>query len=123
MSTYKTQRGMSYSLLLVLLIVAGIFFAIGMKLLSPYQDNRVITSMMEGLVEEPETAIDTQRGTRLKINKRLLINQVRLPKGAITMDDNEGVRTFTVKYDVTVPMFYNVDALVKFNEQYKVTLR
>lgn len=124
MSMYKTQRGMSFFSLMIILIVAGVFLAVGMKLVPPYWDHSLVTSMMEELVEQPETKTDSPRDTRTKISKRLRINQVKLPsQDAIAIDVKEGIKTLTLKYDIIVPMFYNVDAVVKFNEQYEVIIR
>ncbi|MBR9866307.1 MAG: DUF4845 domain-containing protein [Oceanospirillales bacterium] len=124
MSIRYRQRGVSFFSLMIILIVAGIFFAVGMKLFPAYWDHGLVTSMMEELVAEPETAKDSPTATRLKISKRLRINQVHLPvQEAIKIQEKEGVKTLTLQYDVTVPMFYNVDAVVKFHEQYEVIIR
>jgi len=124
MSIRYRQQGVSFFSLLIILIVAGIFFSVGMKLFPAYWDHGLVTSMMEELVAEPETAKDSPTATRLKISKRLRINQVHLPvQEAIKIQEKEGVKTLTLQYDVTVPMFYNVDAVVKFHEQYEVIIR
>ena len=124
MSMLHKQRGVSFFSLMIILIVAGIFFAVGMKLFPVYWDHSLVTSMMEELVAEPETAKDSPTATRLKISKRLRINQVHLPvQEAIKIQEKEGVKTLTLQYDITVPMFYNVDAVVKFHEQYEVIIR
>ncbi|MDO6564449.1 DUF4845 domain-containing protein [Amphritea sp. 1_MG-2023] len=124
MSIRNKQRGVSFFSLMIILIVAGVFFAVGMKLFPVYWDHSLVTSMMEELVEEPETKRDSPTETRMKVSKRLRINQVSLPvKDAVIIDEKEGVKNITLKYDVTVPMFYNVDAVVKFHEQYEVIIR
>lgn len=124
MSMYKAQRGMSFFSLMIILIVAGIFLSVAFKLYPAYWDHGLVTSMMEELVEQPETKTDSPTETRSKIDKRLRINQVTLPsRKAVTIDVKEGVKTLTLKYDVIVPMFSNVDAVVKFNEQYEVIIR
>ncbi len=124
MSIRNKQRGVSFFSLMIILIVAGIFFAVGMKLLPVYWDHGLVTSMMEELVEEPETKKDSPVETRNKISKRLRINQVKLPvQDAVGIAVKDGVKTITLQYNVTVPMFYNVDAVVKFHEQYEVIVR
>ncbi len=124
MSIRSKQRGVSFFSLMIILIVAGIFFAVGMKLFPVYWDHSLVTSMMEELVDEPETKKDSPTETRMKISKRLRINQVNLPvQDAVKIDIKEGVKTLTLEYNVTVPMFYNVDAVVKFHEQYEVIVR
>ncbi|WP_417224960.1 DUF4845 domain-containing protein [Amphritea sp.] len=124
MSIRNKQQGVSFFALMIILIVAGVFFAVGMKLFPVYWDHSLVTSMMEELVEEPDTKKDNPAETRQKISKRLRINQVSLPvSDAVIIAEKEGVKLITLKYDVTVPMFYNVDAVVKFHEQYEVIIR
>lgn len=57
---------------------------------------------------------------RNNINKRLTINQVKLPSPeALTIVNEQGVIKFTINYEQRVPMFYNIDAVVKFNDYYE----
>lgn len=123
MSMCKSQRGISFFSLLVILVVAGMFLSVGFKLYSPYWNHSQVSSIMEDLTHELDTKTDTPRETRLKISKRLLINQIKLPPGAVVIKIHEGVKTLTLKYNIVVPMYYNVDAVVKFNEQYEVIIR
>ena len=126
MSMRNKQKGMSFFALMIVLIIGGIFFSVGFKLYPAYWDNRLVTSVMDDLVEASETRDDSATEIRTKISKRLRINQVRLPvplEKAVVIEEDEGVKTITLKYDVIVPMFYNVDAVVKFHEQYEVISR
>lgn len=126
MSMRNKQKGMSFFSLLIVLIIGGIFFSVGFKLYPAYWDNRIVASVLEDLVENTDTRSDSATEIRTKISKRLRINQVRLPiplDNAVKIDVEEGVKTITLKYDVVVPMFYNVDAVVKFHEQYEVISR
>jgi hypothetical protein len=40
-------------------------------------------------------------------------------KDSLQVTQKEGVLYFDLVYEVRVPMFYNVDALVKFEEHYE----
>ena len=126
MSMRNKQQGMSFFSLIIILIIGGIFLSVGFKLYPAYWDNRLVTSVMEDLVASAETRDDSATQIRTKISKRLRINQVRLPiplKEAVVIEEDAGVKTITLKYDIVVPMFYNVDAVVKFHEQYEVISR
>lgn len=124
MTVLAKQKGMTFFSLMIVLIVAGVFFSVGFKLYPAYWDNHLVKSVLTDLVAEDATRDDSVHEIRSKIQKRLRINQVKLPsQEAITFNTDEGVRTITLAYEVQVPMFYNVDALVKFNDQYKVILR
>jgi len=124
MALRNKQQGATFFSIMIVLIVAGIFLAVGFKLYPPYYDHYLIKSVVSDMVENTEEASKSAGEFRSTLNKRLRINQVKLPtKEALTFVRDEGITTITLKYSVTVPMFYNVDALVKFDEQYEVISR
>ncbi|GAA0702447.1 hypothetical protein GCM10009104_34790 [Marinobacterium maritimum] len=114
------QRGASFTSTLVGLIVAGIFFSVGFKLYSPYWQHAAINSIVKTASEDPDELSKSLRELRRDLDKKLLINQVELPeKDSLKIRLEEGVIYFDLVYQVQVPMFYNVDALVKFEEHYE----
>ncbi len=114
------QRGASFTSTLVSLIVAGIFFAVGFKLFSPYWDHATINSIIQSTSEDPDELSKSLRELRRDLEKKFYINQVELPeKESLQVHLEEGVIHFDLVYEVRVPMFYNVDALVKFEEHYE----
>ncbi|MBP0048378.1 DUF4845 domain-containing protein [Marinobacterium sp. AK62] len=114
------QRGASLLSTLLVLIVAGVFFSVGFKLFTPYKDHATINSIMTNMVSDPEELTVSIREMRSNLDKRFLINQVKLPnREALDIRLEEGVLYFDLKYEVRVPMFYNVDALVTFEEHYE----
>ena len=124
MAMRKTQVGASFFSTLIVLIVAGIFLSVGFKLYPAYWDHYLIKSVVTELAESPDEASLPVPEVKSLLSKRFLINQVRLPnKDALTIERDEGIITFTLNYDVQVPMFSNVDALIKFDEQFEVISR
>lgn len=114
------QRGASFTSTLVGLIVAGIFFSVGFKLYSPYWQHAAINSIVAKASEDPDELSKPVRDIRRDFDKKFLINQVSLPeKDSLQVRLEEGVLYFDLVYEVRVPMFYNVDALVKFEEHYE----
>ena len=114
------QRGASLLSTLLVLIVVGVFFSVGFKLFTPYKDHATINSIMTNMVSDPEELTVSIREMRSNLDKRFLINQVKLPnREALDIRLEEGVLYFDLKYEVRVPMFYNVDALVTFEEHYE----
>lgn len=114
------QRGISFMSLLVVLMVAGIFFTVGFKLFTPYADHGTITSVIESVVADQEELKKPLDQIKRDIARRFTINQVSLPeKDSLKITQKESELTFDIKYEIRVPMFYNVDAVVKFEEQYK----
>lgn len=114
------QRGASLLSTLIGLIVAGIFFSVGFKLFTPYKDHATIDSIISNMVEDPDEMSGSIRDIRTGLDKRFLINQVKLPnRDSLDIRLEEGVLYFDLKYEERVPMFYNVDAMVKFEEHYE----
>lgn len=114
------QRGASLLSTLIALIVAGIFFSVGFKLFTPYKDHATIDSIISNMVEDPDEMAGSIRDIRTGLDKRFLINQVKLPnRDSLDIRLEEGVLYFDLKYEERVPMFYNVDAMVKFEEHYE----
>lgn len=115
-----SQRGASLLSTLLVLIVAGVFVSVGFKLFTPYKDHATINSIVSDMVSDPEELTVSIREMRSNLDKRFLINQVRLPSPeALDIRQEEGVLYFDLKYEVRVPMYYNVDALVTFEEHYE----
>ncbi|MEH6577617.1 MAG: DUF4845 domain-containing protein [Amphritea sp.] len=124
MTLRKTQVGASFFSTMIVLIVAGIFFTVGFKLYPAYWDHYLLKSVVTELAERPDEASLPAAEVKMLLNKRFRINQVRLPnKNALTIERDEGIITITLNYDVQVPMFSNVDALIKFDEQFEVISR
>lgn len=114
------QRGASFSSTLITLMVAGIFFAVGFKLFSAYWDHATINSIVKSTSEDPDEIAKSIRDLRRDLDKKFYINQVELPeKDSLKVRLEEGVIHFDLVYEVRVPMFYNVDALVMFEEHYE----
>lgn len=119
----RFQRGASFLSILIGLIIAGFFFSVAFKLFTPYKDHATIDSILTTLVEDPNQISESSRSIRSNIEKRFVINQVTLPdREAIQIRQEEGKIFLDLNYEVRVPMFYNVDAMVKFEEHYEAVL-
>jgi len=114
------QRGATMTSVLIGLIVAGIFFTVAFKLFTPYKDHATMASIMEDMVEDQDELSNGVRQIRSNLYRRFLINQVELPNDeALNIRLEEGVYYFDLVYEIRVPMFYNIDAIVKFEEHYE----
>ena len=120
----RQQCGASFFSTMMILAVVGIFAAVGFKLYPVYFDHYLINSVMQDLVETPSETAKSNREIRLSLYKRFRVNQVKLPsEEALILERDSGVLTISLNYQVEVPMFYNVAALVKFEEKYEVIPR
>ncbi|MCP4598883.1 DUF4845 domain-containing protein [Neptuniibacter sp.] len=119
-STRKQQQGATFFSILIVLIVAGIFFSVAFKLYPAYTDNLTIDSVLTEVMNDREELAKGPSGMKRDITKKFRINQVKLPsKDSLKITRDKGIIRMDLKYEVRIPMFYNVDAMVKFEKQYE----
>lgn len=118
-STLKRQTGASIFSILIVLIVAGFLFSIAFKLFPAYVDNKTIDAVVAEAMADPEELAKGPRAMRVDMTKKLVINQVKVPKDGLTIVEKDGLIIATLDYEVRVPMFGNVDAVVFFSKEYE----
>ncbi|WP_246077661.1 DUF4845 domain-containing protein [Neptunomonas concharum] len=120
---YKHEKGASFFSILIVLLMAGTLLSIAFKLYQPYIDHLTIKSVVEDITTDLDELRKPPATIRSDINKRLYINQVSLPSPeALVITKEKGVMTFTLNYEVRLPMFFNIDAVTKFSEQYEAVV-
>lgn len=116
----KQQQGASFFSILIILIVAGIFFTVGFKLYPAYVDYATVDSVLTDVIEDREQLKQSPKQLRNNMNKKFRINQVKLPaKDSLLITKDKGVVRMVLNYEVRIHMFKNVDAVVKFDKQYE----
>ena len=111
----KKQVGSSmYATMFIILVL--IFIAVtAMKLWAPYFDDMAVKTALKNLAEEQTTRSMGPNEIRKTINKRLEINGVTLTKDEILIKKEEGDITIDIVYERRIPMYGNVDAMLKFS--------
>lgn len=116
----RKQSGASFFGVLSVLILLGLVFSVAFKLFSPYWEYRTISAVVLATSEDREELGRPLAQIRSNIDRRFLINQVSLPnKEALTITDDAGMIFFNLDYEVRVPMFGNIDAVVMFQDTYE----
>lgn len=118
-STLKQQAGASIFSIVIVLIVAGFLFSIAFKLFPAYVDNKTIDAVVAEAMNDPEELAKGPRVLRIDMIKKFVINQVKVPKDGLTIVEQDGLIIATLDYEVRVPMFGNVDAVVIFSKEYE----
>ncbi|WP_020682205.1 DUF4845 domain-containing protein [Marinobacterium rhizophilum] len=119
----KREQGASFVSILIVMIMVGVFLAVGFKLFTPYKDHATVKSILENVIYDPDLVGRDSRSIRSTISSRATINQVRTDlsrEDFLKIENIDGKIHFDLVYEERVPMFYNVDAVVKFNEHYEV---
>ena len=113
------QGGWTFTGILLVLIVAGIFVTVGFKLVPAYADHETLKSMMNDTVQDRALLSKRNREIELSLTHRMRINNTKLPKGFLEIIKDKGTVRLIIDYEVRIPIFANVDAVVYFNETYE----
>ncbi len=114
------QKGASLLTIMIYLIIGGIFFSVGFKLYPAFWDYKLVDSVITDVSQDRDELSKPLTRLRQDIAKKFRINQITLPeKDSLVIKQEKGVVHFDLDYEVRVPMFYNVDAVVTFNKHYE----
>ncbi len=119
MLNFQRQQGWSLTGLLIVLLVGGFFISVAFKLAPAYADHHTLKSIMEDTIEDRALISERKHDIESSIIKRMRINNMRLAKDFMTIDKDKGTVTISVDYEVRTPLFFNVDAVMSFKEEYK----
>ncbi|NEM46501.1 MAG: DUF4845 domain-containing protein, partial [Xanthomonas perforans] len=115
MKKMKTQRGMTLTSFLVVLIVVGFFLYVGMKLFPMYQEYYAVRSAMKSLANEPGVGTMAPAQIQDLFFKRLYINYSDNVKPSnVKFNRRDNGWTLNVNYEVRRPLVGNLDVVGKF---------
>lgn len=116
--TYRTQKGISSGLLLFVLAMCGFLLTCFFKLGPSYLDNSYITDALKSLAENHQDDLKTlsKSAIRSELGKYYSINNVRGDAAkALEVDRQKEKTLISVSYEVRVPLIFNIDAVMKFD--------
>jgi Tfp pilus assembly major pilin PilA len=102
----KHQQGMSFLGLMVLLVIAGFIFYIGLKVIPAYIDYFAIKKIFVAMASSEEVKTGTVADIRRSFDKRISIDYATAIKGEdldITKDGNETV--VAANWQHKIPLF------------------
>lgn len=111
------QRGLSMLQWALVIAVAGFFMLFAFKVVPLYAENRYVESALRSLESGGEKL---EQMTDAEINKKLsnfyMINNVRSegPNKNIKVQRESEKVLVTVDYETRVPLFYNIDLVLNF---------
>ena len=122
MKNMTSQRGITLTSFLVVLIVVAFFLYIGMKLFPMYQEYYAVRSAMKSLAKEPGVGDMEPRRIQDMFFKRLYINYSENVKPAdVKFDRIDGGWNMKVYYEVRREMIGNLDVVGKFDSNQELT--
>lgn len=113
----KRQRGMGMLQWALVLAIAGFFLLFAFKVVPLYAENRYVESALRSLEnggEKLEQMTDAE--ITKKLNNFYMINNVRSegPTKNIKIERESEKAVVTVDYETRVPLFYNIDLVLDF---------
>jgi len=109
------QKGASLYALIVVMTLLGILILTGLKLSPAYMDNMVVKNAIENLKENGELEDMPLRDIRRYVTRTVQTNGGSFQSDGIDQIEEGGVDYIAVEYESRVAMYFNIDAVVKFN--------
>lgn len=119
MKRVSTQSGLTLMSFLIVLVVAGFFIYIGMKLFPVYTEYYSVVSNMKGLAEEPGVKQLGEAQIRERLRKRFDISYIDSvdPRNReqVKIERKDGYH-LTIAYEVRRSLMYNLDFVAVFDK-------
>ena len=113
----KSQRGMTAISLLMIAGLVGFVAMIVIKLIPSYFAHFKVEAALENLTTDTRAEAATDKEIKQLILKKLDVDDVDFIKESdIVITKTASGRTVAIDYEARVPMFANVDAVVKFDK-------
>jgi hypothetical protein len=100
----------------IVLVIAGFFAFIIMKLFPPYAEHHAVRQAMLELASEPGVAQKSPDEIRKMLDAKLYVNYVTLKPEAIKVERTGKGYTLTIKYESRGNMVGNLDYVVTFDK-------
>ena len=111
------QRGISSAGVLLIAVLLGLFFTVGLKVGPLYVDHNLITGLCQDLIDNGEANSMTVTEVRDRLSSTLRINNVTdFDLNSIRMRKENGEAIITVAYEKRVPLIANLDIVATFDE-------
>lgn len=114
----NTQRGASYTAILLGVIVAAFGLKVLVALWQPYWDDRLINQLIEEQVAISSKATTPQQFTST-MGQKFSMNNIRDIefKDIATVKSKQGLQV-TKKYEVRKPFLFNIDLVLTFEKSF-----
>ncbi len=117
MNTPFKQQGLSMLAWLVILFTVSIFVTCAVKLSPLYLDAWTVRSVIENVVKKQTVNTESPALIRKAISRQFTANRIETIKlRDIKIIRDKGKITIDARYEKRVALFYNIDAVVKFDD-------
>lgn len=113
----KHQRGSVYTTL-ILVALFGLVILATLKIVPAYVDDRAITNTMENIAAGNDFADMSISEVRTSLMRTLNTNRISFDANNVVLVREGGKEFVDVNYESRKPLFYNIDAVVKFEHRF-----
>lgn len=119
MHTRKKVEGITLIGFVILLIVAGFFAYMAMRLIPMYVEYFGVLKSMDQLRQDPRAATMALNEVRAELSLKFstqYVDDTSVPPTAISLKKEAGASTLRVNYEKRVPFIYNIDLVATFDK-------
>jgi hypothetical protein len=117
MRSMRKQEGLTFISWMVILIVAGFFIMVGLKITPVYLEHFAVKKSLESLKDEPLLGRKTIREIRTSLMRRFDMNSVYgMKKDEVIIKRSGGMTHITVKYEERRPIVSNLAIVITFED-------
>lgn len=124
MHHFHKQTGASTPLVILFIAMAMVILTVAFKLYPVFYENWQLQHVVESFQDEADLKEVSAKEIRSRFEKRLLTNNVRdFDAGEnLSVSVANGTLSILVEYEVRVPIYKNIDAIVSFEESLEKAL-
>ena len=117
----KRQTGASVPIVMVFLGMTAVMLTLAFKLYPPIFEHWQVESVVESFEDDPDIEELSDKEIQNRFSKRLVINNVRNFKTNewLFVTKEDGLLTIEVSYEVRVPVYRNIDAILTFEKAFE----
>jgi hypothetical protein len=122
-NSQKKQTGASTPLVLVFILMLAIILTLAFKLYSPIFEHWQVESVVDSFQDDSDLTEVGVDEIRKRFGKRLVVNNVRSfkPNEWLFVTKEDGLLTIEVSYEIRVPVYRNIDAIMTFEKTLEKT--
>lgn len=114
----KNQQGLSFITISLIFGVFVFFLLTGLKIYPGYYEYFSVKTSMEGLKGDSNLGSMNKKDIWLALEKRFeinMVNTVKMEHLTVELDKKTKKRNIRLNYEYRVPLYGNVDAVLKFD--------
>ena len=117
----QNQVGASTPIVIITLGMAAVILTLVFKLYPPIFEHWQVQSVVESFEDDADVTEISVTEIKKRFNKRLVINNVRnfKPNEWLFVTKDDGLLTIEVSYEVRVPVYRNIDAIMTFEKAFE----